>query len=105
MFDERALSIMKYIDATVDSLNAFRPHFLHGYPTFVEALGHDPGMAIGHVVKGLVLLGARELLDKLGVMGVAAGSLFVFHGRHRAVLINYPGAEIWEQAFTARSNA
>jgi cyclase len=27
-----------------------------------------------------------------GASAVAAGSLFVFHGRHRAVLINYPSA-------------
>jgi cyclase len=31
-----------------------------------------------------------ELIGKLGVVGAAAGSLFVFKGRYRAVLINYP---------------
>ena len=31
-----------------------------------------------------------ELISKLGVVGAAAGSLFVFKGRYRAVLINYP---------------
>jgi imidazole glycerol-phosphate synthase subunit HisF len=30
------------------------------------------------------------LVSKLGVVGVAAGSLFVFKGKYRAVLINYP---------------
>lgn len=34
-----------------------------------------------------------ELLSKLGVVGVAAGSLFVFKGKYRAVLINYPTRE------------
>jgi cyclase len=34
-----------------------------------------------------------ELMAKLGVVGVAAGSLFVFKGRYRAVLINYPTPE------------
>ncbi len=29
-----------------------------------------------------------------GASAVAAGSMFVFHGRHRAVLINYPDAKI-----------
>jgi cyclase len=29
-------------------------------------------------------------ITKAGASAVAAGSLFVFHGRHRAVLINYP---------------
>jgi cyclase len=32
------------------------------------------------------------LLSKCGVVGAAAGSLFVFKGKYRAVLINYPTA-------------
>lgn len=32
----------------------------------------------------------RDLVGKLGVVGAAAGSLFVFKGKYRAVLINYP---------------
>lgn len=32
----------------------------------------------------------RALLHELGVMGAAAGSLFVFKGAYKAVLINYP---------------
>lgn len=31
-----------------------------------------------------------DLVSKLGVSGAAAGSLFVFKGKYRAVLINYP---------------
>lgn len=31
-----------------------------------------------------------ELVSRLGVVGAAAGSLFVFKGKYRAVLINYP---------------
>lgn len=31
-----------------------------------------------------------QLVAKLGVVGAAAGSLFVFKGKYRAVLINYP---------------
>ncbi|PYT34177.1 MAG: imidazole glycerol phosphate synthase subunit HisF [Acidobacteria bacterium] len=34
-----------------------------------------------------------EVLDKGGASGAAAGSLFVFHGRHRAVLISYPSKQ------------
>lgn len=34
----------------------------------------------------------NELLSACGVIGCAAGSLFVFKGRYRAVLINYPTA-------------
>lgn len=33
-----------------------------------------------------------ELIRRFGVIGAAAGSLFVFKGVYRAVLINYPGA-------------
>lgn len=34
-----------------------------------------------------------QLVGKLGVVGAAAGSLFVFKGKYRAVLINYPTPE------------
>lgn len=34
-----------------------------------------------------------ELISELGVVGAAAGSLFVFKGKYRAVLINYPSPE------------
>ncbi|BDT72836.1 imidazole glycerol phosphate synthase subunit HisF [Comamonadaceae bacterium OS-4] len=34
-----------------------------------------------------------ELIGTLGVVGAAAGSLFVFKGKYRAVLINYPTPE------------
>ena len=34
-----------------------------------------------------------ELISKLGIVGAAAGSLFVFKGKYRAVLINYPTPE------------
>jgi cyclase len=32
-----------------------------------------------------------KLIDSFGIVGAAAGSLFVFKGIYRAVLINYPG--------------
>jgi cyclase len=34
----------------------------------------------------------EEAVAELGTIGLAAGSLFVFKGQYRAVLINYPGA-------------
>lgn len=34
-----------------------------------------------------------DLISKLGLVGAAAGSLFVFKGKYRAVLINYPTLE------------
>tara|TARA_R100001143_G_C3361083_1_gene135890 strand:- start:14385 stop:15158 length:774 start_codon:yes stop_codon:yes gene_type:complete len=35
----------------------------------------------------------EELISKFGVIGAAAGSLFVFKGVYKAVLINYPNPE------------
>lgn len=35
----------------------------------------------------------RKLISRVGVVGAAAGSLFVFKGKYRAVLINYPTSE------------
>jgi cyclase len=35
-----------------------------------------------------------DLVSRLGVVGAAAGSLFVFKGKYRAVLINYPNPEL-----------
>lgn len=32
----------------------------------------------------------KELISRYGIIGAAAGSLFIFKGRYRAVLINYP---------------
>ena len=32
----------------------------------------------------------REFIDELGVVGAAAGTLSVFKGAYKAVLINYP---------------
>lgn len=32
----------------------------------------------------------EELINRYGIVGAAAGSLFVFKGKYRAVLINYP---------------
>ena len=35
----------------------------------------------------------RSLVSRYGIIGAAAGSLFVFKGKYRAVLINYPSRE------------
>jgi cyclase len=40
-----------------------------------------------------------QVIREFGVLGVAAGSLFVFKGPYRAVLINYPAAAEREQLF------
>jgi imidazole glycerol-phosphate synthase subunit HisF len=38
-----------------------------------------------------------ELIHRFGIIGAAAGSLFVFKGKYRAVLINYPDQKEKEQ--------
>lgn len=35
----------------------------------------------------------EELINRYGIIGAVAGSLFVFKGKYKAVLINYPDAE------------
>ena len=35
----------------------------------------------------------EQLYSRHGVIGAAAGSLFVFKGKYRAVLINYPNRQ------------
>ncbi|UCJ15189.1 AglZ/HisF2 family acetamidino modification protein [Pseudomonas sp. MM211] len=41
----------------------------------------------------------RQAVHEGGVSAVAAGSMFLFHGKHRAVLINYPKAVELEAIF------
>ena len=38
-----------------------------------------------------------ELFQRFGLIGAAAGSLFVFKGKYRAVLINYPNSKEKEE--------
>ena len=35
----------------------------------------------------------KSLIDKFKVIGLAAGSIFIFKGKHKAVLINYPNQQ------------
>jgi cyclase len=41
----------------------------------------------------------KEAVFEGGASAVAAGSMFIFHGKHRAVLINYPKAAELEKIF------
>lgn len=38
--DMQAFSVMNPIQQTIDRLNRFRPHYLHSYPTYLEALAY-----------------------------------------------------------------
>ena len=35
----------------------------------------------------------KSLIKKFRVLGVAAGSIFIFKGKHKAVLVTYPNQE------------
>lgn len=50
------------------------------------------------------LLDIGQLIKIHGTIGVAAGSLFVFKGPYKAVLINYPNREIKEQLIQQNLN-
>ena len=41
----------------------------------------------------------KQVINKYNIIGVAAGSLFVFKGTYKAVLINYPNREIKNQIY------
>jgi phenylacetate-CoA ligase len=41
LVDIRAFSILSRIEETIHRLNRYRPHYLHGYPTFLEVLAHE----------------------------------------------------------------
>ena len=43
----------------------------------------------------------KTLIKKFGIIGCAVGSLFVFKGKYKAVLINYPKASDKYQLFDA----
>lgn len=54
------------------------------------------------------LADVEKLVSTVGVVGVAAGSMFVFKGRLRAVLVNYPNpsekAALWSRSLRSASN-
>lgn len=96
--DEQKVRLMDHVKALVDAgageifVNSIdRDGVMGGYDIDlirqVCAATNTPVIASGGAgtVSHLV-----EAVEKGGASAVAAGSLFVFHGRHKAVLINYP---------------
>lgn len=41
LVDLRAFSILARLEETIHNLNLYRPHYVHGYPTFLEVLAHE----------------------------------------------------------------
>ena len=46
----------------------------------------------------------QKLIEMYGIIGLAAGSIFVFHGKHRAVLIQYPQPDQKDSLCSSISN-
>ena len=67
---------------------------MQGYDTvLVENIREKCSMPITFLGGASSLENVKELITKFKIIGAAAGSLFVFKGKYRAVLINYPNRE------------
>ena len=67
---------------------------MQGYDTvLVENIREKCSMPITVLGGASSLENVKELITKFKIIGAAAGSLFVFKGKYRAVLINYPNRE------------
>lgn len=64
---------------------------MKGYDlTLVELIRKTIGVPLTVLGGAGSLNDVGQLINKFGVIGAAAGSLFVFKGKYKAVLINYP---------------
>jgi cyclase len=64
---------------------------MQGYDlSLIEAIRKRTSLPITALGGAGSLGDIQGLIEKFGIIGAAAGSLFVFKGKYRAVLINYP---------------
>jgi cyclase len=64
---------------------------MHGYDfTLIDKIRESINLPITVLGGAGKLDDIGELIRKYGIIGAAAGSLFVFKGKYKAVLINYP---------------
>lgn len=54
-------SVMEVLDRTVEGLNRYRPHYLHGYPTFLEALAHAQLQGALKIAPEFISLGSEPV--------------------------------------------
>lgn len=67
---------------------------MQGYDTsLVENIRENCSMPITILGGAGSLYDIKKMISKFKIIGAAAGSLFVFKGKYRAVLINYPNRE------------
>jgi len=68
-----------------------RDGLMQGYDlSLIEAIRNRTSLPITALGGAGSLADIQGLIEKFGIIGAAAGSLFVFKGKYRAVLINYP---------------
>lgn len=78
--DMRTFSVTSPIDHTIGRLNRFRPHYLHSYPTFLEALAHAKLEGVLDIEPEFISLGSEPFSENARSLVHAA----------------FPGAEISE---------
>ncbi|MBA4323138.1 MAG: imidazole glycerol phosphate synthase subunit HisF, partial [Odoribacter sp.] len=67
---------------------------MHGYDlNLVEKVRNSISLPLTVLGGAGSLKDLGELINRFGIIGAAAGSLFVFKGVYRAVLINYPNPD------------
>jgi imidazole glycerol-phosphate synthase subunit HisF len=59
----------------------------------IEMARHETTLPITAIGGAGTLQDIKELVDRFGLIGASAGSLFVYKGKLKAVLINYPSRE------------
>ena len=65
---------------------------LHDHNSIKCFAEHDVAIPITVLGGAGSLQDIGQMINKYGIIGVAAGSLFVFKGKYKAVLINYPNS-------------
>ena len=67
---------------------------MKGYDvSLIETIRHKCSMPITVIGGAGNIDDIKKIIKRFKIIGVGAGSLFVFKGRYKAVLINYPNRE------------
>ncbi|MEW5848762.1 MAG: AMP-binding protein [Myxococcota bacterium] len=61
MMDRHAFSILTPMAQLCEELNRFQPHYLHGYPTFLEALAHEKLQGRLEIAPEVISLGSEPV--------------------------------------------
>lgn len=72
--------------------------------TLIDQVRESIGLPLSVLGGAGSLEDVRELIGRHGIIGAAAGSLFVFKGKYRAVLIQYPATSEKDAIFGAANS-